>query len=188
MWILILGVALWWAAHLFKRAMPAARGALTETMGEASKGVIALALVTSIVLMVLGYRTAEFVPIYTPAGWTLHLNNLLMLIAVILFGMGSSKGRMRSWFRHPMLTGFAVWAAAHLLVNGDLASLMLFGGLLLWAPVTIYLINSTEPAWDRPEPGPPAGDVRLVVISGVVFAVIGAIHGWLGPWPFPGGS
>ncbi len=186
--LIILGLALWWGAHLFKRVMPGARGAMEETMGAASKGVIALALVVSIVLMVLGYRGAAFTPLYTPPGWTLHLNNLLMLVAVILFGMGSSKGRARSWFRHPMLMGFATWAIAHLLVNGDVASVVLFGGLLLWVPVTMVLINSGDPFWERPAPGQPAGDLRLIIISVVVFAVIGAVHGWLGPWPFPGGG
>ena len=56
-----------------------------------------------------------------------------MLVAVALIGAGHSKGRARGWLRHPMLTGVVVWAVAHLLVNGDVASLVLFGWLGLWA-------------------------------------------------------
>ncbi len=186
MFWLILGVALWWAAHLFKRVVPGQRAALQDRLGDGSKGIVALVLLVSVVLMVSGYRGADFIPVYDPPGWALHLNNLMMLIAVILFGMGSSKGRMRAWLRHPMLTGFAVWALAHLLVNGDLASVILFGGLLIWVPVEMVVINRSADTWVRPEPGAPAGDIRLIIISVVVFAVIGALHGWLGPWPFPG--
>lgn len=186
--LLILGLAIWWAAHLYKRVLPDHRAALTARFGEGSKGIVAVLLVLSIVLMVIGYRGTEFTPIYTPPSWGIHLNNLLMILAVVLFGMGSSKGRMRSWLRHPMMTGFAVWALAHLLVNGDLASLVLFGGLLLWVPVTIMAVNGAEPNWERPAPGPPAGDIKLIIISLVVFSVIAAIHMWLGPWPFPGGG
>ncbi|MEM9642649.1 MAG: NnrU family protein [Pseudomonadota bacterium] len=184
---LVCGVLLWWAAHLFKRLAPGPRAAMSEHLGDASKGIFALLILTSVVLVVLGYRMAEFVPVYTPPGWAVHLNNLLMLFAIALFGAGSSKGRARSLFRHPMLLGFATWAVAHLLVNGDLASLVLFGGLLLWVPVAIWRINSMEPAWQRPAPGPPSGDLRLLVITLIIYAAVAAIHTWLGRWPFAGG-
>jgi uncharacterized membrane protein len=114
-----------------------------------------------------------------------HLNNLLMLAAVALMGMGRSRGRARAWLRHPMLTGVTVWAVAHLLVNGDRASLVLFGGLGLWAVAAMALINAREPHWTRPEPGPASGDLRLAVITVVAFAAIAGIHTWLGYWPFP---
>lgn len=187
MTLLILGLLLWSAAHLFKRLAPGARDRLTEVIGEGpSKGVVALVLVVSVLLMIFGYKAAPFAPVYTPPGWGVHLNNAAMLGAVALFGMGRSRGRARSWLRHPMLTGVIVWALAHLIVNGDLASLVLFGGLGLWAVASIAVINTREPNWHRPEPGPVSGDIRLLVIAVVVFVVIGLIHGWIGPWPFPG--
>ncbi|HRO10777.1 MAG TPA: NnrU family protein, partial [Amaricoccus sp.] len=95
------------------------------------------------------------------------------------------KGVARTWMRHPMLTAVLIWAVAHLLVNGDRASLVLFGWLGLWAIAEMLLIGAREPAWVRPGPGTTAGTVRWVVISVVLFAVITAIHGWLGYWPFP---
>lgn len=185
MTLLILGLILWWAGHLFKRLFPGPRAALAASLGDKSKGIFALVLLASVVLMVIGYRGADFVNVWYPPAWTVHLNNLLMLIAVFLFGMGSSKGRARSWFRHPMLMGFATWAVAHLLVNGDLASVVLFGSLLVWAVSEIVIINTADPNWTRPAPGPAKGDVRLVLISFVVFAVFAGIHSLVGPWPFP---
>lgn len=184
--LLLAGVALWWAAHLYKRMAPAGRAALTDRLGEGSKGVFALALVLSVVLMVVGYRGAGFTPIYDPPSWGKHLNNLLMVVSVILFGLGSSKSRAKAALRHPMLLGFAVWAAAHLLIRGDLAALILFGGLLAWVPVQILVINRAVPDWTPPEGGSRAGDMRLAAISAVVYAVIVFIHGWLGPWPVGG--
>lgn len=184
--ILVAGVALWWAGHLFRRMAPQRRQAMADRMGGAAKGLVALVLLGSVILMVVGYRRAAFVPVYWPPDWAVHLNNLLMLVAVILFGAGSSKGRMRSWFRHPMLLGFATWAVAHLLVNGDLASIVLFGGLLAWVPVSMAAIAASGQVWNRPEPGPVRGDVRLILISLAVYAAIAAIHAWLGVWPFPG--
>ena len=68
---------------------------------------------------------------------------------------------------------------------GDVASLVLFGWLGLWAVGSIALIDAQDPAWTRPEPGTTAGDVRLVVIAAVIYAGITSIHAWLGYWPFP---
>jgi uncharacterized membrane protein len=187
MTLLYLGIALWCAAHLFKRVLPTARAGMTERLGEGpAKGVVALALAVSLVLMIIGYRGAGHSPVYTPMAGAGHLNNLLMLVSVILLGAGSSKGRIRSWLRHPMLTGVIVWSTAHLIVNGDYASVVLFGAMAVWAVVEMTMINYAEPDWKRPEPGPLKGDIRLLVISAVVFAVIAGIHTALGYNPFLG--
>jgi uncharacterized membrane protein len=186
MTLLILGILLWIGAHAFVRLAPGARADLNARLGEGpAKGVVAAAIAIGLVLMVIGYRAAPFVAVYDPPGWTIHLNNLMMLAAVALVGMGMSKGRARSWLRHPMLTGVIVWAVAHLLVNGDLASLVLFGGLGIWAVASIVMINAGTAPWQRPAPGPVSGDIRLAVITLAVFAVIAGIHTWLGYWPFP---
>lgn len=186
MYLLIAGLAIWAIAHFFKRLAPGIRASMTEKMGNGAKGVFALLIVASIVLMVLGYRAAPFQPLYTLPHWVHHLNNTLMIFAVILLGMGNSKGHARAWLRHPMLWGVVVWAIAHLLVNGDVASIVLFGGMGLWALASMLLINVQDGAWVRPEAGPVAGDIKLLVISAVVFSVIVGLHMWLGPNPFGG--
>ena len=85
-----------------------------------------------------------------------------------------------------MLTGMIVWAVAHLLVNGDWASVVLFGTLAIWAVAEMLVINAKEPVYHRFEGGSMGGTVRLCVITLVVFAVIAGIHAWIGYWPFPG--
>jgi uncharacterized membrane protein len=182
MTILLLGVVLWWAAHLFKRIAPGPRAA----MGDAGKGVVAVALVISVVLMVIGYRDAEIVPVYTPLAGMGHLNNLMMLVAVFLFGVGGTKGTLYTRMRHPMLWGTVIWAVAHLLVNGDLASVVLFGGIGIWALVAMAAINRSGP-WERPTNGRGVlGDAMNAVGTLVLFAVIAGVHAWLGYSPFLG--
>ncbi len=180
--ILILGVALWWGPHLFKRIAPERRAA----MGDGGKGAVALALVVSIVLMVIGYRGVDFLPVWQPPLFMVHINNLLMIVAIFLLSPAPKRGKLFYGMRHPMLTGFKTWAIAHLLVNGDLASIVLFGGLLAWAVVEVIVINRSEPDWQKPtEPGSYAMDAMFLVGSVVVLGVIGYIHIWLGVRPFP---
>jgi len=182
-WILlILGVSLWAGAHLFKRLAPDQRASL----GDRGKGMVAIALAVSILLTIIGYRGTGFVNIWYPPSFLVHINNLLVLIAIYLMSPAAKKGLFLNKMRHPMLAGFKAWAVAHLLVNGDLASILLFGGLLAWAVVQVIVINRDEPDWIPGEPGTLAKDAIFVGASLVLLVVIGLIHGWLGVWPFTG--
>ena len=186
MTLLILGLLVWTFVHFFKRLAPAGRAAMQDRMGDASKGVIAILLVLSIVLMVIGYRSAPVDFLWGRSAATTGINNLLMLAAVALFGLGSSKSRLRKKMRHPMLTGVVVWSASHLLVNGDTASIVLFGGLAAWALAEMVLINRAEPGYTPYDGGSAAGDIRLAVITIVIYGIIAGIHTWLGYFPFGG--
>lgn len=181
--ILIAGIVLWIAFHLFKRVLPDVRAG----MGATGKGVVAVGTVVGLGLMIWGYRIADTVPVWYPPSWTVHLNNLLMLAAMFFLGVGHSKGRLRARFRHPMLASVKIWAVAHLIVNGDLASILLFGSMLVWAVVSVILINRAEP-WVPKTPGDPKRDLVLVAITLGVYAVGSGIHIWLGVWPFGGGA
>jgi len=178
--LLNLGVALWWAAHLFKRVMPEQRAA----MGNAGRGAVALALVASTLLMIFGYRMTDFIYVWAPPTFMVHINNLLVLIAFYLMSPAGAKGRLLNRVRHPMLGGFKLWAFAPLLVNGDLASIVLFGGLLAWAIVEVIVINRSEPDWTSGEPGTYGKDAMFFVASIVLLGVVGYIHGLVGPSPF----
>ncbi|WP_417525427.1 NnrU family protein [Marinovum sp.] len=182
MFVLILGLALWALAHFFKRLAPERRAA----MGDKGKGVVALVLVLSVVLMVLGYRAAPYVDVWSPPAWARHLNNLMVLVAIFMMSPAPKKGRLLSGMRHPMLMGFGLWALAHLLVNGDVASIVLFGGLLVWAFAEIKVINRAEPNWVAPAPGSYGKDAMFFVASIVLLGMIGYIHGLIGPSPFAG--
>ncbi len=181
-WILlILGVALWWGAHLFKRVAPERRAA----MGDGGKGIVAGGIAVSVLFMVLGYRWTEGGFLWAAPSFFTHINNLLVLIAIYMMSPAPKRGRLIAGMRHPMLTGFALWAFAHVLVNGDVPSLFMFGGLLAWALVEMSVINKAEPDWQAPEiTGTYAKDGMFLAGSVVLLAVIGAIHNLVGPWPF----
>lgn len=182
MLILILGVALWWAAHLYKRVAPASRA----SMGERGKGMVTGLLVLSIILMVIGYQGATGAFFWGPNPALVGINNLLVLVALYLFAASGMKTRVTAMTRHPMLWGFALWAGAHLLVNGDTPSFILFGGLLAWSFVEMVAINRASP-WIRPTgPFPARKEAMAAVGAVIVMIVIGLIHGWIGPWPFGG--
>lgn len=174
--LLVLGVALWWAAHLFKRIAPGPRAAL----GDKGRGLVAALLAVAILLMIFGYRAADGAFFWGRHPATVGINNLLMLAAIYFTSPGPKKGAIFYRMRHPMLTGILLWALAHLLVNGDVPSFVLFGGLGLWTVVEMIVINRAEPGWTPPRKGKIAKDAMFLAASLVLLLVIGAIHTWLG--------
>ena len=182
MTLLILGVLLWAFSHTFKRILPGARAELGEERG---KGLVALMSLAGIVLMVVGYRSAPIIPVYTPLPGIGHLVNLTMIVSIYFLGAGGMKTWITTKVRHNMLTGTLIWALSHLLVNGDVASLILFGGMALYAVLSMLLISRAVP-WQKPEPAGPRKEVILVVATLVLYAVIAGIHWWLGYNPFLG--
>lgn len=181
MTLLIVGLLLWFASHLLKRLAPGLRAAMGDMPG---KLVVTGLSFMSLYLMVKGFRQADFIEVWNLPAFLTHINNLAMLIAVYLVNLGYSQGVMRTRIRHPMLTATKIWAIAHLLVNGDLASILLFGGIFVWALVDLILINRQEPVWNRPAAGPVRNDLIYGAASVAMFALIVRIHTWLGHWPF----
>lgn len=177
---LILGLALWSGAHLFKRLAPDARA----KMGDTGKAVVAVASVLAIVLMVLGYRAWDSAVFWGPHPALVGINNLLMVLAVYLYVSSGAKTWITTKIRHPQLTAVKVWALAHLLVNGDVASFVLFGGLMMWAVLEVIVINRSGAVW-APEKGwPVKNEVQAVLGTVLIVGVIAFVHNWLGYWPF----
>lgn len=179
--LLIAGVLLWAYSHLMKRVTPGFRAGLGDRGGKMVASLLSLG---AIVLMVKGYQSADVVELWSPPAAMVHVNNLLMLVAVYLLNFGYSRGVMRTKLRHPMLSSVMLWAVAHLLVNGDLASVILFGGIGLWAVVDVAMINRMQREWVPPASGPVVNDLIYAGAALVVFAVMAFAHDWLGYWPF----
>ena len=186
MTLLILGLLLWWIFHSLPLAAKSRRDALALRLGEkAWKGLFALISVLSIVLMVIGYQRAEFVHIWFPPAWTMHLTDLLMLFVVILFGAANAPTNIRRHVRHPMFAGLILWAVSHLLANGDRASLVLFGGMGLWGVAAWIMANARDGAWVRkPKVEKLGPQIGFLVGCVLIYLVIGFVHGLVGPSPF----
>lgn len=189
MWMIVLGLALWSAAHFVKVWAPGRRAALAKSVGVLpAKIAIAVVLLIATVLLVMGYQSAEHIDIWYPPGFLVHVNNLLMILAVFFYVSGQIPSLVRRRVRHGQLTGTKIWALAHLLANGDLASIVLFGGILAWAVVMVIGINKRD---GKPTELPPATTLGLVIHLIVTLVVFGAItwaHNWAGVWPFPGAA
>lgn len=188
MTLLVFGLLAWFVVHLFPIFAPGPRAALTTRFGVAYKGAFAAVTVATIVLIVHGYGAAPFVEVWSPPAFLTHVNNLLMVIAVLFFIAGSFKSSpVLRWTRHPQLNGVKTWAIAHLLVNGDLASILLFGGFLVWGVVAMIGSNKRDgkPARDLSSSAP--GLVIHLGATAVVTVAVMMAHWHLGGVsPFPG--
>ena len=169
-------------AHVFKRVAPDLRA----NMGDKGRGVVTLTLFASIVLMVIGYKMMDSTEWWPRGPATTGINNLFVLAGFYLFAASGMKTRITRVIRHPQLVGFSLWAVAHVLVNGDLASLILFGGLFVWAQAEILILNASEAEWVKPEPPAMRKEIMAVVGALVLYAVVAAIHTFLGYNPFGG--
>lgn len=177
MFWLFLGVLIWIVAHFFPSVLPEKRKEIMDSLGSKYMGIFAGIIVLSLVLIIIGWRSSAAEILYQPPEWGRPLNMVFMLVAVIMFGAAHGKSKLRQYIRHPMLTGVHLWALGHLLANGETRSVVLFGGMLIWSAASIYLINKRDGNWEKPtETAPLEGEVKLIVISLAVYAILALLH------------
>ena len=112
-----------------------------------------------------------------------HLALTLIVVAVYLIVSASRPSRLKRVLRHPQLTGVFLWAVAHLLLNGDSRSLLLFGTLATWTLVEMLVINRRDGVWVRPEAPPLSTDLATAAVALVVLAVLIWAHPWFTGMP-----
>ena len=138
MWMLVGGLALFFAAHLIP-TLPELRARVVGTIGSRPySGLFALMSLAALVLIVLGYGHMQGLgrgnpQLWVPPSRTKHATMLLMLPAMMLLVAAYVPSRIRTAIRHPMLAAVMLWAFGHLLANSDLASVLLFGSFLAYA-------------------------------------------------------
>jgi uncharacterized membrane protein len=169
---MILGLVLFFGTHILT-AQRKMRARVVASIGGEHVYKIAYSLVSLIglALIVWGfghYRATEWVQVWTPPTFLKHLNIALMLPAVILVAAAYIRGRIYATVKHPMLAGVKLWAFGHLLANGDLGGIILFGSFLAWA---VYDRISLKRRTDPGAPPIPVGGVTndlIAVAVGVV--------------------
>ena len=190
--LLLLGLVVFFAAHCISIVNEPWRNRMVSKLGEVPwKGLYALVSLVGFVLIVKGYGQARLDPIvlYTPPHWFRHLAMLLLVPVFPLFLAAYFPGRIKSAAKHPMLLATKIWATAHLLVNGTLADLCLFGAFLAWAVADRISMKRRS---QRALPGAPtskANDI-IVVVGGLAIyvAFVLWLHGWLIGLALIGGS
>jgi len=181
---LILGLVIFLGVHSVEIVSPAFRSRAVAQLGEkAYKGVYTLLSIVGFVLLVWGYGVARQDPVlvYAPPVWMRHLALLLMLPVFPLLLAAYLPGRIKAAVKHPMLVAVKAWALAHLLANGMLADVLLFGGFLLWAVAD--RISVKRRAVVRPVPGLPPGKYNDLIAVGGGLALyvlfVFRLHTWL---------
>ena len=181
MLILVAGLVLFLGVHSARIvAEPARRRFIAERGENAWKGIYSLVSLVGLVLIVVGYRAAPDVILWVPPVWLRHVALVLTAIAFVLVAAAYVPGnRIRAAVGHPMVLGVKVWAFAHLLANGTLASVVLFGAFLAWAVADFVAARRRDRA-DGVERGAASGSLGATfatVAVGLVAWV--AFAGWL---------
>jgi uncharacterized membrane protein len=169
--VMILGLVLFLGVHTLTTQRDL-RARFVTSLGE-GRYKIAYALVSAVglALIVWGfahYRATEWVNIWTPPKVLRHLNVLLMLPAVILVVAAYIRGQIYATLKHPMLAGVKLWAFGHLLANGDLGGIILFGSFLAWAVFDRISLKRRADAGGPPIPVGGIGNDLIAVAFGVV--------------------
>src|SRR5262245_7670308 len=136
LFILIVGLALFIGGHAFT-TLRAQRAAVIARMGEGPyKSAYSIVALAGIILISYGfsdYRATGWIDVWHPPAWTRHVNNVLVWPAIVCIVAAYIPGDIKRVLKHPMLVGVKLWAVAHLIANGDLGSIILFGSILAWA-------------------------------------------------------
>jgi uncharacterized membrane protein len=184
---LILGLALFLGVHSVSIVSPQGRHALAQRMGEGGfKGLYTLVSFAGLALIVWGYGLAREAPVllYTLPTGVRHLAALLMLPVFVLLFAAYLPGRIQRAAKHPMLLAVKLWALAHLLANGTLADVLLFGGFLAWAVADRISVKRRAAAGllrSAPAlPGSAANDA-IALVGGLVLYAVTVLwaHAWL---------
>ena len=186
---LLAGLRVFRGAHSVSIVAPAWRDRMTASLGVGPwKALYSLVSIAGFVLIIIGYAAARAEPVllYVPPAGLRHLAGLLMLPVFPLLLAAYLPGRISAATKHPMLVAVKLWALAHLLANGMLADLLLFGGFLAWAVLDRISLKRRTP---RATPGasPARANDAIAVIAGLAIYAIIAFHlhqRWIGIAPF----
>jgi uncharacterized membrane protein len=181
--MLIAGLILFLGAHSVSIVAPEWRNRMVARMGEQKwQAVYGLVAIAGFVLIVWGYGLARQEPVvlYVPPIWLRHLLLLLMVPVFPLLLAAYLPGRIQSATKHPMLAAVKLWAFAHLLANGTLADLVLFGSFLAWAVVDRISMKWRMPLPVQGAPPSKANDIIAVAAGLALYAAfLFGLHRWL---------
>jgi uncharacterized membrane protein len=180
MTLLILGIVAVIGIH-FLPAFPDIRYRLITSLGKNSYRVLFSVVSTlGLVLLVWGFAKAPVIQIWSPPDWTRHVAMVLMLPVFVLLIAAYLPGQIKAKLRHPFLVAIKLWALAHLIANGDLASILLFGSFLAYAVVDRIMLKRRAATGlvTVAETGPARNDV-ISVVAGLALYVVFLV--WLHP-------
>jgi uncharacterized membrane protein len=179
--VLVLGLVVFFGAHSLRAVMPGLRARLISRLGEGRfKAVYSIASLAGFALIIWGFSLSAGNAglAWLPPAWLGPVAAVLMLPALVLAAASAlPPGHIRRAVRHPLLIGTALWAIAHLFVNGEAAAVVLFAAFLAWSLLVLAV------AWRRPAPAfrPSfAFDFGALAAGAVLYAaLVWRLHEWL---------
>ncbi len=181
--ILVIGLAVFLGIH-FVPIFTGFRAQLQNRLGaNGYKGLYSLIAIIGLGLTIWGYGLARYTTpiLWNPPEWGPYLTAGLMIFSLIFLAASDLPGKIKQTVRHPMITGVAIWGLAHLISNGGLADLLLFGGFLFWAAIgRVSMYKREKAGLISVKDGPVRNDLIAVVAGTVVFlAFIWFGHEWM---------
>lgn len=172
---LVAGLALFFGVHTIPM-FPSFRESLEARLGAIGfKGIYTLISLAGFALILFGMSRATFRSVFTPPAWGAGIANLVMPVAFCLLVAAYVPNNFRRVIRHPMLSGVLLWALAHLIANGDVASILLFGSFAAYSVADILSVNRRTPA-PTVVRQPLGMDVIVLVIGFAAFWVVRHFH------------
>jgi uncharacterized membrane protein len=174
---LIIGLLLFLGMHSIAIVAPGWRDRMAAQSGQGWRGIYALISLIGFVLIVRGYAAARLTPevLYLPPAWMRHVTMTLMLPVFPLLLATYLPGRIKTTMKHPMLVATKLWALAHLLSNGMLADVLLFGGFMLWAVANRISLKHRPVRALKTAPAAPYNDWIAVIVG---LALYGLFVAW----------
>jgi uncharacterized membrane protein len=180
---LVAGLLIFFFIHSIAIVNEEWRNRMAERLGEEIwQSLFGLLAFTGIALIIWGYSQARLDPVvvYSPTLTMRHINLLVMLAFFPLLIAAYAPGKIREFTRHPMLLATIIWAVAHLLSNGTLADLLLFGSFLVWAIAELVSLRYRTPHPIKGLPAPSTRNDAIAILVGLVLyaATLVLTHAW----------
>lgn len=187
--LLILGLVLFLGAHSVSIVAEDFRNRMAARSEIGWKAAYGVAALLGLYLIVQGYGAARTDPVllWAPPVWTRHLAALLLLPIFVLFLASYLPGRIKAVTRHPQLVAVKLWAAGHLLANGTLADVILFGSFLGWGVADRISLKRRKQPRTLPTAPPSGANDVIAIVAGLVLYVVFALwlhQAWIGVYPF----
>jgi len=176
--LLIIGAVVFFGTHLLPGIQPV-RAGLVGRLGESRfRGIYIASSVIGMLALISGKTIAGYVEVWVPPLWSMRLAAPLMLVACMMFPAMAIPTNLRRVTRHPMLWGITCWSAAHCLANGDLASIILFGGFGCFALFEMWSLNARG-AKKSVTRYPLRNDIFLVIAGVALYLALIGLHPYL---------
>lgn len=176
MGLLIAGIVIWAGVHFIPSLTPNLRETLIAKFGKGYRALFSASIALGIVLIVMGWKSISPEYLYEPITDASQVTGVMMIIVFYLLGAAKGPSNVKRYIRHPMLTGVMLWGVAHLLANGDNRSVVLFGGIALWAALQMLVINKREGAYVPPEPVSLKKDIIKFAVAIVIYTIVVFSH------------